>query len=212
MTHARCSRCESERMSLSLSSEPIWLSALTAQETRHRPNWPHISHSLSSMTHTAPLTLSFPLRQFVPSKKSDRTWCSVENQRGSCYKSTGLLELLYSLINRWTQQSGACSCWRDHVSARFLMWWWGWERAPWQPLLTGTGQVWGQSPQGSGGHSTCYRFEGWWYWRSLGLSLFLLFQQTQTKISIKCIYMNNSLIKILTTGQHHVYRYVEVVF
>ncbi len=126
MTHARCSRCESERMSLSLSSEPIWLSALTAQETRHRPNWPHISHSLSSMTHTAPLTLSFLSVNLFPVRSLIGLGVVWRTSGDPAIKAQGLLELLYSLINRWTQQSGACSCWRDHVSARFLMWWWGW--------------------------------------------------------------------------------------
>ncbi len=158
----------------------------------------HTSVTLSLLWRTRPLSRSpssflsvnlFPVRSLIGLGVVWRT------SGDPAIKAQGLLELLYSLINRWTQQSGACSCWRDHVSARFLMWWWGWEGAPWQPLLTGKGRVWGQSPQGSGGHSTCYRFEGWWYWRSLGLSLslFLLFQQTQTKISIKCIYMNKSL-------------------
>lgn len=181
-------------LSLSLSSEPIWLSALTAQETRHRPNWPHISHSLSSMTHAAALTLSFLSVNLFPVRSLIGLGVVWRTSGDPAIKAQGLLELLYSLINRWTQQSGACSCWRDHVSARFLMWWWGWERAPWQSLLPGTGRVWGQSPQGSGGHSTCYRFEGWWCDGTGGVwVIFLFFQQTQTEISIKCIYMNNSL-------------------
>lgn len=47
--------------------------------------------------------------------------------------------------------------------------------------LTGTGRVWGQSPQGGGGHSTCYRFEGWWHW---GVWVLFLFFQKQTEMTI----------------------------
>lgn len=136
------------------------------------------THQSLSLLYDAHCPLSLSLSSFLsvnlfPVRSLIGLGVVWRSSRDPAIKVQGLLELLYSLINRGTQQSGACSCWRDHVSARFPTWWWGLERTPWQPLLTGMGRVWGQSPQGCGGHSTCYRFKGWWHWRSLGHVLIL---------------------------------------